>query len=133
MRARPCCCRLRTGEYRSCDDLLRGPKPLADELYPKLVEHYEDEDNVTVIVDRRESDRRARRPPAAIAQRRVVRDVAARSALSSATAAGRACPGRSCRRWLDARPPERARATPVALRCGPSCSGHKPARDADAR
>jgi hypothetical protein len=37
------------------------PKPLADELYPKLVKHYADEDNVTVIVDRREFDRRARR------------------------------------------------------------------------
>ncbi len=37
------------------------PKPLADELYPKLVEHYQHEDNVTVIVDRREFDRRARR------------------------------------------------------------------------
>ena len=39
------------------------PKPLADELYPKLVEHYQHEDNVTVIVDRREFDRRARRWP----------------------------------------------------------------------
>jgi hypothetical protein len=37
------------------------PKPLADELYPKMLEHYADEDNVTVIVDRREFDRRARR------------------------------------------------------------------------
>ena len=26
------------------------PRPLADELYPKLVKHYESEDNVTVIV-----------------------------------------------------------------------------------
>jgi hypothetical protein len=57
------------------------PKPLADELYPKLVEYYAGEDNVTVIVDRREFDRRARRgrsgatPPGADgAQRRVVRD-----------------------------------------------------------
>jgi hypothetical protein len=57
------------------------PKPLADELYPKLVEHYQNEDNVTVIVDRREFDRRARQG-AAVAQapasegapRRVVRD-----------------------------------------------------------
>jgi hypothetical protein len=57
------------------------PKPLADELYPKLVEHYQHEDNVTVIVDRREFDRRARQG-AAVAQapasegapRRVVRD-----------------------------------------------------------
>jgi hypothetical protein len=57
------------------------PKPLADELYPKLVKHYEHEDNVTVIVDRREFDRRARQgrsgasaDAAEQAQRRVVRD-----------------------------------------------------------
>jgi hypothetical protein len=56
------------------------PKPLADELYPKLVEHYRDDENVTVIVDRREADRRARRrrfgeeTDASHAQRRVVRD-----------------------------------------------------------
>ncbi|HEX3909385.1 MAG TPA: hypothetical protein VHW67_01620 [Solirubrobacteraceae bacterium] len=36
------------------------PKPLADDLYPKLVKYYENEENVTVIVDRREFDRRAR-------------------------------------------------------------------------
>jgi hypothetical protein len=56
------------------------PKPLADELYPKLMEHYKSEENVTVIVDRREFDRRARqgRSSAAAAsqeeQRRIVRD-----------------------------------------------------------
>jgi hypothetical protein len=56
------------------------PRPLADELYPKLLKHYEDEDNVTVIVDRREFDRRARRGRSEAAsagerpQRRVVRD-----------------------------------------------------------
>jgi hypothetical protein len=60
------------------------PKPLEDELYPKLVEHYKHEDNVTVIVDRREFDRRARRggsvaakaAPASegAAPRRVIRD-----------------------------------------------------------
>ncbi len=52
------------------------PKPMADELYPKLVEHYAGDDNVTVIVDRRESDRRARgaRPSEAIRQRRVIRE-----------------------------------------------------------
>jgi hypothetical protein len=55
------------------------PKPLADELYPKLVEYYKDEQNVTVIVDRREFDRRARRAAAgeqasSAEQRRVVRD-----------------------------------------------------------
>jgi hypothetical protein len=57
------------------------PKPLADELYPKLAEHYEHEENVTVIVDRREFDRRDRRrrsvaapDAAAVGQRRIVRD-----------------------------------------------------------
>jgi hypothetical protein len=54
------------------------PKPLADELYDKLVAYYADDENVTVIVDRREFDRRARRGASAdesqIAQRRVVRD-----------------------------------------------------------
>ncbi|MDX6565624.1 MAG: hypothetical protein QOE10_1286 [Gaiellales bacterium] len=57
------------------------PKPLAENLYDQLVEHYKDDDNVKVIVDRREFDRRARyghsgRPSARedAAQRRVVRD-----------------------------------------------------------
>ncbi len=52
------------------------PKSSSDELYSKLVDHYAHEDNVTVIVDRRESDRRARgaRPTDAVKQRRVVRD-----------------------------------------------------------
>ncbi len=53
------------------------PKALADDLLPKLTKYYEDEENVTVIVDRRQFDRRARRGSAAAdpaAQRRVVRD-----------------------------------------------------------
>jgi len=57
------------------------PKPLTDELYPKLVDYYENEDNVTVIVDRREFDRRARRGRSVatpvdeeLKQRRIVRD-----------------------------------------------------------
>jgi hypothetical protein len=57
------------------------PKPLADELYPKLVEHYKDDPNVTVIVERREFDRRGRRSASAdagvtseVLQQRVVRD-----------------------------------------------------------
>jgi hypothetical protein len=57
------------------------PRPLADELYPKLVEYYQDEDNVTVIIDRRQFDRRARggrsrtgSPASGTVQRRVVRD-----------------------------------------------------------
>ena len=36
------------------------PRELADELYPKMVEYYKDNPNVTVIVDQREGpDRRA--------------------------------------------------------------------------
>jgi hypothetical protein len=55
------------------------PRPLADELYPKLVEHYSGDENVTVIVDRRQFDRRARYAAAGSSsagdgQRRVVRD-----------------------------------------------------------
>jgi hypothetical protein len=55
------------------------PRPLADELYPKLVEYYSGDENVTVIVDRRQFDRRARYAAAAMSpdgvpQRRVVRD-----------------------------------------------------------
>lgn len=55
------------------------PRPLADELYPKLVKYYESDDNVTVIVDRREFDRRARQGRSVAAegerpQRRIVRD-----------------------------------------------------------
>ncbi len=53
------------------------PRALEAELYPKLVAHYADDDNVTVIVERRESDRRARRgqrADAAESQRRTVRD-----------------------------------------------------------
>jgi hypothetical protein len=56
------------------------PRELADELFPKLVEHYEGEPNVTVIVERREFDRRARREGGAGRrvsdqdERRVVRD-----------------------------------------------------------
>jgi hypothetical protein len=56
------------------------PKPLADELFPKLLEHYKDEDNVTVIIDRREFDRRARYGHSGGSsaddgrQRRIVRD-----------------------------------------------------------
>ena len=34
------------------------PEPLADELYGRLAGYYEDDPNVTVIVDRRKSERR---------------------------------------------------------------------------
>jgi hypothetical protein len=52
------------------------PKPLAGELLEKLTEHYKDDDNVRVIVERREFDRRARHGggAAADAERRVIRD-----------------------------------------------------------
>jgi hypothetical protein len=36
------------------------PAALADELYDKLVAYYADDPNVTVIVDRRRGERRAR-------------------------------------------------------------------------
>lgn len=49
------------------------PEALADELYDKLTAYYADDDNVTVIVDRRQSDRRARTAdePASEQQRQV--------------------------------------------------------------
>lgn len=55
------------------------PKPLEEELYPQMVERYADDENVTVIVDRRVEDRRARAARAggvdpAMRERRVVRD-----------------------------------------------------------
>ena len=34
------------------------PKELADELYDKLVDHYKDDPNVKVIVDRRDTSER---------------------------------------------------------------------------
>ena len=52
------------------------PEALADELFEKLTNYYADDPNVTVIVDRRQSDRRRRRgegaPPEG--QKREVRD-----------------------------------------------------------
>jgi hypothetical protein len=49
---------------------------MADELYPKLLAHYQNDDNVTVVIDRREADRRGRgaRPSPEDLERRVVRD-----------------------------------------------------------
>ncbi len=34
------------------------PEALADELYPRLADYYEDDPNVEVIIDRRRSERR---------------------------------------------------------------------------
>ena len=48
------------------------PEPLADELYPRLAGYYEDDPNVTVIVDRRKSERRE--PRASGGGKREVRD-----------------------------------------------------------
>ena len=52
------------------------PRPLEDELYAQLTEHYAADENVTVIVDRRQSDRRARGgcASAEIKQQRIIRD-----------------------------------------------------------
>jgi hypothetical protein len=54
------------------------PQALADELYPRMLERYKDDDNVEVIVERRQFDRRARNARSGSvtdeAQRRVVRD-----------------------------------------------------------
>jgi hypothetical protein len=52
------------------------PRELSEELYPKLTEHYAGEAGVTVIVDRRKADRRARGARASdeVKQLRVVRD-----------------------------------------------------------
>jgi hypothetical protein len=36
------------------------PEPLADELYERLVQYYDDDPNVEVIVDRRKGERRER-------------------------------------------------------------------------
>jgi len=38
------------------------PEPLAPELYDKLAKYYEDDPNVTVIVDRRRAERRRPTP-----------------------------------------------------------------------
>jgi len=54
------------------------PKALSEELYPRMLERYEGDEHVTVIVERREFDRRARsiRSGAGAGgdQRRIVRD-----------------------------------------------------------
>ncbi|HUH81446.1 MAG TPA: hypothetical protein VLZ06_08980 [Solirubrobacteraceae bacterium] len=52
------------------------PRALEGELFDKLTEYYRDDDNVEVIVERRQFDRRARRGRAepAMLERRVIRD-----------------------------------------------------------
>ena len=48
------------------------PQALADDLYDKLVEYYEDDPNVKVIIDRRERERRE--PGSGSGQQRERRD-----------------------------------------------------------
>jgi hypothetical protein len=51
------------------------PRDGDEQLHTTLVEYYRDDPNVTVIVDRRQSERRSRpRASAADQQRRVLRD-----------------------------------------------------------
>jgi hypothetical protein len=48
------------------------PRELADDLYDKMVDYYQDNPHVTVIVDRREGDDRRRGGPTG--GKRVIRD-----------------------------------------------------------
>ncbi len=51
------------------------PRELADELYDKMVAHYKDNPNVTVIIDRREgNDRRQGKPTPEVQEKRQLRD-----------------------------------------------------------
>jgi hypothetical protein len=50
------------------------PAELADQLYDKMVEYYKDNPNVTVIIDRREGDRRKGKPAGEFKEKRVLRD-----------------------------------------------------------
>ena len=53
------------------------PEAMEDELYDKLVKYYADDDNVEVIIDRRQASRRARghtENGEAPTQQRTVRD-----------------------------------------------------------
>lgn len=50
------------------------PPQLEPELFDKLTEHYAENPDVTVIVDRRRSERRTQRASAEVAQKRVLRD-----------------------------------------------------------
>jgi hypothetical protein len=50
------------------------PPELADQLYDKMVEYYKDNPNVTVIIDRRKSNRRRGKPAGEFKEKRTVRD-----------------------------------------------------------
>lgn len=51
------------------------PPELEDELFTKMVEYYQDNPNVTVIVDRREgNERRSDKAPSELQEQRKTRD-----------------------------------------------------------
>jgi hypothetical protein len=50
------------------------PRELEGELFEQLAAHYAADPEVTVILDRRQGERRQRRSPAAVAAQRVIRD-----------------------------------------------------------
>ena len=50
------------------------PRELQAELLDQLAAHYADDPEVTVIVDRRQGERRQRRTPGVAAPQRVIRD-----------------------------------------------------------
>jgi hypothetical protein len=50
------------------------PEALEDELFDKLTSYYADDPNVTVIVDRRKSERRGGTPDPADVNKREIRD-----------------------------------------------------------
>jgi hypothetical protein len=50
------------------------PRELEGQLFEQLAAHYAADPEVTVIVDRRQGERRQRRSPAAVAAQRVIRD-----------------------------------------------------------
>jgi len=50
------------------------PEALEDELLEKLTAYYADDDNVTVIVDRRKAERRSAEEDLARAEQRQIRD-----------------------------------------------------------
>lgn len=65
------------------------PADLADELFDKLTDYYADDDGVTVIVDRRRGERRARGARGAVdgEHARTLRDRRQRSAADRAVLA----------------------------------------------
>jgi hypothetical protein len=50
------------------------PRELEGELFEQLAAHYAGDPEVTVILERRQGERRQRRSPAAVAAQRVIRD-----------------------------------------------------------